>query len=98
MFRMVSRRAVLGDFTSIPFDDEALSVWFDRMERLYGPLEGGGFRAIEVMHAHYRDGLDWDAVQRDFGATHAVLYADTPWSGDVLAEYGDLKAVELPAR
>lgn len=97
-FRMISRRAVLVDFTSIPFDDEALGVWYDRMQRLFGPLEGGGFTAAQAMKTRYREGLDWDAVVRDFGATHAVLYVETPWSGPVLAEHGNFKAVELLPR
>lgn len=96
MFRMVAARPVLVDYTSIPFADAAMREWYKRMARLYGPLQSGGFAGLRVMQAHYARSPNWAVAAREFGATYAVLYSDTPWSGPVLGQAGAFKAVRLP--
>ncbi|MCA8883675.1 MAG: hypothetical protein KDA50_08005 [Rhodobacteraceae bacterium] len=95
-FRLLSRRAVVVDFTSVPFDDASLADWKRRIDTLYGVVGGGGFSAERRINAAYRAGIDWDVARSAFGATHALLYADTPWSGPVLFENNSFKAVALP--
>lgn len=96
MFRMVAGRTVVVDYTSIPFDDAAMGLWYQRMTRLYGPLSGGGFQGLRAMQATYARNPNWAEAARAFGATHAVLYRDSPWTGPVLASAGAFKAVRLP--
>lgn len=94
-FRLISRRAVLVDFTSIPFEDRAMLEWQRRMETLYGPVSGTGFEGLYQMEDNHRDrpGL---AHARTLGAEFAILDARTEWRGPVLASNGSFKAVRIP--
>ncbi len=94
-FRMHAGRAVVVDYTSIPFDDAAMREWRARIEGVYGPINGGGFEARNNMMKAYRAGIDWPAAARHYGATHAILMAETPWSGEVLHENESFKAVRI---
>jgi len=94
-FRMIAARTVVVDYTSIPFDDAAMGLWYKRMNRLYGPLQAGGFQELRAMQARYAQEPNW-AAAKAFGATHAVLYKDSPWAGPVLVSIGAFKAVRLP--
>lgn len=96
-FRLFAERAVVVDFTSVPFEDQALREWDVRIRAVYGDVEGGGFTALRAMKRHYAaaDPARLRAAARRYGATHAVLYADTPWAGPVLYETDGFKAVSL---
>jgi hypothetical protein len=95
-FRVIANRAVVADFTSIPFQDMPMREWRQRMEGLYAPGEATGFKASHVMTENYRNGIDWQQAADRYGATHAVLFAETPWSGSVLFTNGTYKLVVLP--
>lgn len=96
-FRLIAGRAVVADFTSIPFDDSAMRAWKDRMLTLYGPVEAAGFQALLEMQQNYRGILREELRKRaeKFGAHCAVLYASTPWTGPVLYQNEAYKAVLL---
>lgn len=94
-FRVLANRAVVADFTSIPFQDMPMREWRERMETLYAPGDATGFEAARVMTENYRQGIDWRAAANRYGATHAVLYRETPWDGPVLAENDTYKLVPL---
>jgi hypothetical protein len=96
-FRLIAQRPIVADFTSLPFQDAAMREWAQRMEALYGKVEGGGFTAQRAMIDNYRigDPARLEAAARRYGATHAVLYADTPWAGPVLYQNAEYKAVQL---
>jgi hypothetical protein len=99
LFRLVAGRAIVVDFKEYPFDDSGLCTWRARLESVYGPLLAGGSAAIEQMTRHYRTVTDehlW-ACHVQFGATHAVLYRDTPTSAPVLAENSEYKVIALTA-
>lgn len=93
-FRLLSGRAVVVDFTSIPFRDIALRQWHQRVSDLYGPITGGGFAAEASMLNNYSQIFRPDAA-RAFGATFAVLGLDTPWDGPVLYQNARFKAVAI---
>lgn len=96
-FRSVSGRAVIVDFTSVPFGDSALRTWRDRMATAYGPLEGQGFAALDAMIAAYR-GMTPErlrALGARYGARYAVLYAETPWPDAPLYENASFKIVRI---
>ena len=94
-FRAIANRAVVADFTSIPFQDMAMREWRERMEALYTPGDSTGFQASHTMTENYRRGIDWRQAAERYGATHAVLFEGTPWSGDVLYSNGTYKLVRL---
>ena len=94
-FRLLSGRGVVVSFTAIPFDDAGLANWYQRLEALYGPFSKRGFGALQEMRATHRADTEWIAAAQRFGATHAVLYADTSWDGPVLYENEKFKAVAL---
>lgn len=94
-FRILARRAVVVDFTTVPFDGADLIAWRTRIEALYGPVTGGGFVAQKSMDENYRNSPGLEAAARDYGATFAVLYKDTPWNGPVLAENETYMAIPI---
>ncbi|MDA7964141.1 DUF6798 domain-containing protein [Ruegeria sp.] len=96
-FRLLSGRGVVVSFTAIPFDDAGLGNWHQRLEALYGPFSKNGFGALQEMRAAHRANTEWIATAQGYGATHAVLYADTPWDGPMLYENEKFKAVALGA-
>lgn len=99
-FRLLARRAVVVDHTSIPFQELAMREWRNRMRAVYGDVRGGGFPALEAMEAGYRsrDPSATRAAGRTYGAEFAVLYADTPWPGPELYRNAAFKAVSLNER
>jgi hypothetical protein len=99
-FRAVARRAVVADFTSLPFDDAAMREWRERMETLYGPFEGkafaaGGFPALAAMRKVWRGGQTIRSAAAAYGADFAIIHDDTDWDGPVLFRSGPYKAVAL---
>lgn len=100
-FRLLAGRAVVADFTSIPFGDAAMREWRTRMERLYGPLpeealRAGGFAALKAMRETHRSGRNIRSAAAAYGADHAVLLAETPWDGPVLFAVPPWKVVRIP--
>jgi hypothetical protein len=96
-FRLLAERAIVADYTSIPFEEMAMREWRTRMATLYGDVEGGGFKALRGMDRNYRN-LTADEIQRRalaFGASYAVIYEDTPWQGPVLFQAGAYKVVAV---
>lgn len=96
-FRLLAERAIVVDYTSIPFKDAAMREWRSRMRIAYGDVEGSGFWGLDEMKASYRasDPARLRQVGRRYGATYAVLYSDTPWAGPTLYRNADYKAVRL---
>ncbi len=94
-FRTIANRAVVVDFVSIPFQDKPMREWRRRLEMLYAPGDATGFDASHVMTQHYKAGIDWQKAAEQFGATHAVLFKETPWSAQVLYSNSRYKLVRL---
>jgi hypothetical protein len=94
-FRIIAKRAVVVDFTSIPFEDAAMREWRKRMENLYNPGKATGFAAAKAMTQHYREGIDWASAAETYAATFALLYKETSWHGPILYENETYKLVQL---
>lgn len=94
-FRLLSGRAVIVDYTSIPFEDHALREWFSRIDTLFGPVTGGGFIALSQMLENHSRSPNWIEARDTYQATHAVLFRETPWDGPILYENATYKAVAL---
>ena len=96
-FRLIAERAIIVDFTSIPFQELPMREWRARVRALYGEVKGDGFDALGAMDANYRkvNQATLEDVARAYGADFAVLYADTPWTGEILHQNGRYKAVRI---
>ena len=94
-FRLLSGRGVIADYTSVPFTNEAMKEWRERMRVQYGEVSGGGFVALGQMMSNYR--AESPARHREtmlrYGAAYAVLYSESYWDGPVLFDNGTFKAV-----
>lgn len=77
--RVIGERALVVDYKSIPFQDAAMLEWYDRMQRVYGKVEGGGFEALQQMDDAYRGISQQQLMQlaRRYGADYALLYSQT---------------------
>ncbi len=68
-FGHLAGRAVVVDFTSIPFDGKSLREWLQRVRATYGDLRGVGFSALEAMKNNYRDFIaEGEGETWDYGA------------------------------
>jgi hypothetical protein len=96
-FRLVAERPMVVDFTSLPFQELAMREWRARMRALYGEVRGGGFPALHAMEANYRsaDPVRLRQAAAHYGATYAVLEAQTPWPETALYSNAAYKVVRL---
>jgi hypothetical protein len=98
-FRLIAERAVVVDFKAFPFQARAMRSWRERLFGCYGESPRGGFEALAELSRNYRERGIAAGAHCDFGATHAVLAAELPAPGPVLARSSDYQLVELaPAR
>lgn len=96
-FRVLAKRPIVVDWTSIPFQAEAMREWRRRIRVVYGDVPGGGFVAQEAMSRNYRsiEPEKLAHLSAEFNAPFAVLYRETPWPGPILYENYSFKAVSL---
>jgi hypothetical protein len=97
VFRLVARRAVVVDWKAIPFEEPAMRSWRERMTFCYGPTAATGFDAEREMEERYRVMSDakLDAIRERYGATLALLHAETPTARRVLYANDGYRVVEL---
>jgi hypothetical protein len=100
ILRVVGRRALVVDFKAIPLQDGAMREWRDRMRFVYGQVEGGGFPALARLEQAYRTITDSHLrrIAARYGATHAVLFADSKTALPEVYADSSYKVVELTAR
>lgn len=81
-FRLVSERALLVDFKMFPFSERDIRDWRSRMNIAYGPVNGTGWDALQVMQANYKLITDdkTRSLATEYKLTYAVLPTDTPTS------------------
>jgi hypothetical protein len=80
ILRIVGQRALVVDFEAIPFQDEPMREWRERIRTVYGQVQAGGHAAREALDGAYRATSDARllAAAERYGASHAVLYRETP--------------------
>lgn len=78
LLRVIGKRALVVDFKSVPLQDAAMREWYRRMHEVYGETATGGHAAARDMDAAYHAMTDQhlEHLAQEFGATHALLYAD----------------------
>ena len=96
-FRLMSRRALVVDFTAMPFQDWAMVEWRQRLRDCYGEVEKTGWGAATEMDAAYRRITDerLQFIAQIYGASYAVLYLDTETALPVIYEGRTFKLVEI---
>jgi len=94
---VIAERAVVVDYKSLPFGASAMRAWYKRMLRLYGPVTGGGFAALERMEENYARLSDAELTRfaSEYGASYAVLHARTPTARRVLYRNASYQVVQL---
>ncbi|HYQ72686.1 MAG TPA: DUF6798 domain-containing protein [Gammaproteobacteria bacterium] len=99
LLRIIGERALVVDFKSIPFQDRKMREWRERMRIVYGNVKGGGFAAASALEENYRMVTDGHLLMlaERFGASHALLYAETVTRLPVLYENGSYRLVSLRA-
>jgi len=90
-FRLYAKRALVVDHKCFPYSDRQMAAWMDRMRDLYGDDR-------ESLLPMYRKITDKKLLRlgKQYNATHAVLYKETPTKFPVLFKYNYLKMVTLP--
>ncbi|MEX0982234.1 MAG: DUF6798 domain-containing protein [Bacteroidales bacterium] len=81
-FRLSAERAIVADFKSFPFTDQAMLEWYERINNCYGspePLNRSGFENEPLMTANYTaiDDAKLKELQLQYNFTHAVLFTKT---------------------
>jgi hypothetical protein len=94
-FRLIAERAVVVDFKAFPFQADAMRAWRERLFGCYGETQRTGFAALAELSRNYRERGLAAGTRCDFGATHAVLAAELPAPGPVLARTADYQLVQL---
>jgi hypothetical protein len=99
IFRVMAERAIVVDFKSFSYHDQAMVEWRQRLLECYGePPPGiGGFPAERAMEKNYRQIDDpWiSRLAERYGVTHAVLYEETATSLPILFRGGPYKVVAV---
>jgi hypothetical protein len=99
IFRVMAERAIVVDFKSFSYHDQAMVEWRQRLVECYGePPPGiGGFPAERAMEKNYRQIDDpWiSRLAERYGVTHAVLYEETATSLPILFRGGPYKVVAV---
>jgi len=94
-FRYIAGRAVIVDFTSVPFEDNGLREWRLRMASLFGDTDRRGFSALQQMIQHHKEQPQTKLASNTFGARYAVLPIDTTSDQQAMATFGKYKIVSL---
>ena len=96
-FRLLAERPIVVDWTSIPFQENAMREWRRRIRVVYGDVPGGGFVALQGLERNYGSITPERLAQLsiEFDAPYAVIERRTPWPGATLYENGSYKAVSL---
>jgi hypothetical protein len=98
-FRLIARRAVVVDNKVFPFGDADMEEWYERMLFTHaGRLEGDLPSLIELDDNYaVIDAGHLLRVRERYGATHALLWSQTPTDLPVLYEDAAFKIVRIDA-
>ncbi len=97
LLRLIGRRALVVDFEAIPLQDAQMRAWRERVRDVYGETDRGGHAARAALDEQYRRVTDdhLRALAQRYGATHAVLYAETPTALPVVLTNERYRVVRL---
>ena len=103
-FRVLSERAIVVDTRDIPYQEDAMAEWMDRIITIYGAPVASGLEsqdfgrdeneARDQTYAAITDQTIRDLCER-YRTTHAVLFSETATAFPVLDENDTYQLVEL---
>lgn len=98
VLRVIGKRALVVDFKSIPFQDQSMKKWYQRINDVYGHVSSGGFKAVKELDAAYKDISDKKLMSlgQRYGANYAVLYLGTKSSLPQVYANDEYQVVQLP--
>jgi uncharacterized protein DUF6798 len=103
-FRVLSERAIVVDMRDIPYQEDGMAEWMDRIANLYGIPDPAGLESEDfggntndLLDATYRviDDKTIRAICRRYRITHAVLFAETRTAYPLLDQNDAYKLVEI---
>jgi hypothetical protein len=95
-FRIVARRSLVVAFMSIPHQDWAMREYYERMNFCYG--QSRGFLDIPLLEERYRT-ISTEHIRRvgeRYGATHAILHAETETDLPIIYQDESYRIVRIP--
>lgn len=80
IFRLAAKRAIVVDFKFGMPSDETFLLWRERLRHCYGDVRSGGWNAVAEMDSNWHRVSDARllTLAREYDASYAVLYRDTP--------------------
>jgi hypothetical protein len=96
-FRISAQRAIVVDFISFPFQDDAMLEWRKRLFTCYGIPINEGFAVINELSMAYNKITDAEIekLQKIYGFEYAVLYANTSTNYQVIYGNKEWKLIQL---
>ena len=103
-FRVLSERAIVVDMRDIPYQEDGMAQWMDRISNLYGIPDPSGLEsedfggtANDLLNATYTviDDETIHAICQRYPITHAVLFAETRTDYPVLDQNEAYKLVDI---
>lgn len=103
-FRVLSERAILVDMRDIPYQEDAMAEWMDRIVTLYGTPSAAGLEGEDMgtstgdeLAASYKaiDDESIGALCDRYPITHAVLFMETRTAYPVLYQNDTYQLVEV---
>jgi hypothetical protein len=97
ILRLVGRRALVVDFEAVPLQDREIRAWRQRIRAVYGEVDETGFAALDAFDRAWRATTDehLHELARRYGATHAILYGETPTALPTLYASDQYRVVSL---
>jgi hypothetical protein len=96
-FRLMAGRAVVVNWKSFPFQDEAAAAWKERLLRCYGPVNSTGHAARDEMTANFKkiDDKKLEELKKEFGFSFSLLFKETPTDFTVIYANRKYKIIVL---
>lgn len=98
-FRITAERAILIDYRTFPFQDQAMQAWKTRLAEIYAvPTTMNYFSSAMLADESYRTISDQRILKivREFPFDYAILYSETATELPVLFETTSYKLVQVP--
>ncbi len=99
-FRLLAERAVVIESKCLPFNDDGLEAWYDRMLDAYAPGSAPELPSINTLQTSYAAIQDSQLANlgRKYGASHALLLRDTSTAFPTLFEGDAYRIVRIESR
>ena len=97
-FRLTAERAILVDFRTFPFQDQAMQLWKERLREIYdAPTTINYYNSSLVADENYRNITDYKLLEviSEYSFDYAILYHETQTQFPILFETDNYKIVQV---